>query len=31
MTTLIKGARFRFNAMPEEMECSAARNLNKTQ
>jgi DNA replication protein DnaC len=31
MTTLIKGARFRFNAMPEEIECSPARNLIKTQ
>lgn len=31
METLIKGARFRTNATPEDIECSAARNLSKAQ
>jgi DNA replication protein DnaC len=31
MTTLLKTAKFRFNAIPEEIECSESRNLTKTQ
>ena len=31
MSTLLKNAKFRFNAIPEEIECSESRNLTKTQ
>lgn len=31
MSTLVKAARFRYNTVPEQIECTDARNLNKAQ
>ncbi len=31
MATLVKAARFRYNIVPEQIECTDARNLNKSQ
>ncbi len=31
MSTLLKAARFRYNIQPEQIECTEARNLNKSQ
>lgn len=31
MSTLVKAARFRYNTVPENIECTEARNLSKAQ